>query len=277
MKRLVSLLVFTATTLSSFAQDLQKIDLLTYGGLPAADSLNENLQILYNTAFITGYSNSLKNPVWTVYRYGNMKGKYDEQSPKNYTWERPFEFKTDQRTLAKVKHEDYNGSGFDRGHMAPNAGILEQYGQMAQLETFLMSNITPQRPELNQKIWAKLETEIREKIAEDDTQNKEVHDLYVISGPIFETNPPQRLPSGIAIPTSFFCIVAYHRGYGSTVKAIAFKFPQQPDPTKGFFDFVTTVDEVEALTKLNFFPTLSPQKQANLESKKRDFQLNDIP
>lgn len=271
---LASLLV---ASLDLAAQDLQKIDLFTYGGLPAADSLSENLQVLYNTAFITGYSNSHKNPMWTVYRYGNLKGKYEEASPKVTNWERPFEFKTDQRTLSKVKHEDYNGTGYDRGHMAPNAGVLEQYGQMAQLETFLMSNITPQRPELNQKIWAKLESEIREKLSQDDTQGKEVHDLYVICGPIFETNPPARLPSGVAIPTSFYCIVAYHRGYGSTVKAVAFKFPQSPDPTKGFFDFVTTVDEIEALTKLNFFPTLSVQKQGNLESKKRDFSLNDIP
>lgn len=268
-------LALSASTVG--AQDLQKIDLFTYGGLPTADSLNENLQVLYNTAFITGYSNSLKNPIWTVYRYGNLKGKYEEQEPKLENWERPFEFKTDQRTLSKVKHEDYNNAGFDRGHMAPNAGMLEQYGQMAQLETFLMSNISPQHKDLNQKIWAKLETEIRTKISQDDTQNKEVHDLYIICGPIFETHPIQRLQSGVAVPTSFFCIIAFHRGFGSTIKAVALKFPQQPDPNKVFLDFVTTVDEIEHATNLNFFPGLSSQKQANLESKKRDFQLNDIP
>jgi hypothetical protein len=31
------------------------------------------------------------------------------------------------------------------------------YGPKAQLETFLMSNVVPQRPNLNQKMWEQLE------------------------------------------------------------------------------------------------------------------------
>jgi len=256
-------------SLSSLAQDLYKIDLLAYGGLPE-DTLGRHIQVLYNTAFITGYSNELKNPLWTVYRFGNLKGV-----DKSSNWERPFDFKTDRRTTAKVNHEDYTGTKYDRGHMAPNSGILGQYGQLAQLETFLMSNITPQKPDLNRKIWAKLETLIRESISQDDTKNREVHDAYVICGPIFEKHPVEQLESGIAIPTSFYCIVSYQRGYSGTVKAVALKIPQ--DPTSELIaSYFTTVDELEKVTHFNFFPALSGKQQENLESKKRDFQLNDL-
>ncbi len=91
--------------------------------------------------------------------------KTDISVPK---WERPFRFEIDIRTDAKVNHDDYTGTGYDRGHMAPNAALLAQYGQIAQLETYLMSNICPQTGSLNRGIWAKLETQARNVISQDD-------------------------------------------------------------------------------------------------------------
>ncbi len=55
----------------------------------------------------------------------------------------------DTLTIAKVTHNDYTHSGYDRGHMAPNYAIATRYGQEAQKETFLMSNIVPQLGNLN--------------------------------------------------------------------------------------------------------------------------------
>lgn len=265
----ILLLSLFLTSFGVFGQDLHKIDLLTYGGLPA-DSAHRNIQVLYNTAFITGYSNELKNPLWTAYRFGNQKGI--DKSP---NWERPFDFKIDRRTTALVKHDDYNGTMYDRGHMAPNSGILGQYGQMAQLETFLMSNISPQKPDLNRKIWARLETVIRETISQDDTKNKEVHDAYVICGPIFEKHPIDTMSIGIAIPTSFFCIISYQRGYSGTVKSVALKIPQDPQ-SEIISSYFTTIDEIERVTNFNFFPELTIRQQENLESKKRDFLFNEL-
>ena len=229
-----------------------------------------DFKVLVNVTYAVGYSEDLKNPVWVVYRLGNMKT--DFSVPK---WERPYDFRVDLRTTSKVTHDDYTSSGYDRGHMAPNAAMLAQYGQMAQLETYLMTNICPQKPSLNQGIWRRLETEAREKISQDDEDNKEVHDLFVITGPIF-SNSPQKLASGVAIPTHCYKIFAYQKGYGKTVKAVAFIFPQNPQ-SYDFFDYVTTVDDIETKTGLNFFPELTTVKQNNLESKKRNFELDEIP
>ena len=48
-------------------------------------------------------------------------------------------------------------SGYDRGHMAPNYAIDTVFGERAHKQTFLMSNIVPQRPELNQGPWKEIE------------------------------------------------------------------------------------------------------------------------
>ena len=40
--------------------------------------------------------------------------------------------------------------------------------------------------------------------------------------------------------------------------------------------FLTTVDEIETLTGIEFFTELSNTKQANLESKKRNLKLEEV-
>lgn len=274
-KIMIYVLAFITLTSAFYSDDSQKIELLSYGGLPLVE--NQEVKVLYNTAFITGYSEKMKNPLWTVYRLGNMQGNYSENGITK--WERTRGFKVDNRTVAKVSHEDYTGSGYDRGHMAPNSGILVQYGQMAQLETFFMSNICPQSEKLNRGIWQKLEQKVRTEISQDDTKDKEIQDVYVITGPIFgNKDNSDKLASGVAIPTSFYKILVYQRGYFGTPKAVAFCFPQKPEYTDAddLLKYVTTVDAIEDSTGLNFYPMLSETKQRNLESKKRNFQLEDI-
>jgi len=48
------------------------------------------------------------------------------------------------------------------GHMTPNEVINRQFGRLAQMETFLMSNMSPQYGSLNVGVWLKLEDAIRE-------------------------------------------------------------------------------------------------------------------
>lgn len=266
MKSTLSLQIIIWVNSLTFSQT--STSLFTYGGLPQ-NAQGSEIKILVNSAYAVGYSDDLKNPVWAVYRLGNPKG-----TGANQRWERTRSFAVDPRTDAKVDHEDYTGSGFDRGHMVPNASILNQYGQMAQLETFLMSNICPQKPAMNRTIWADLEEEAR-RIASIDKNNKEVHDVFVIVGPIFETTPPATLTSGIAIPTSFYMIIAFQQGFGDTIKAVSVIVSQEP-LSSNFEDFLVTVDAIEGFTGIDFFPDLSAIKQTNLESKKRNFQLEEV-
>ena len=57
------------------------------------------------------------------------------------------------------RHSDYTNSGYDRGHMAPNADFNDTYENA--LMTFFIANIWPQKPELNRVEWLKTENETR--------------------------------------------------------------------------------------------------------------------
>jgi DNA/RNA endonuclease G (NUC1) len=56
-------------------------------------------------------------------------------------------------------HNDYTRSGYDRGHMAPNADFNDTYENA--VLTFFIANIWPQTPELNRVRWLRTENETR--------------------------------------------------------------------------------------------------------------------
>ena len=61
----------------------------------------------------------------------------------------------------RVLHTDYVNSGFDRGHMVPNADRDPQTSIPINQATFLMSNMIPQAPDNNQGPWANMEGYLR--------------------------------------------------------------------------------------------------------------------
>ncbi|MGH2612757.1 MAG: DNA/RNA non-specific endonuclease, partial [Rhabdochlamydiaceae bacterium] len=86
-------------------------------------------------------------------------------------------------THLRSTKEDFKGSGYDRGHLRPAANAKSNAETMK--DTFYLSNISPQNPQLNRKYWAKLEKYVR-----DLTKSHDI--VYVITGPLFmpkkETN-----------------------------------------------------------------------------------------
>lgn len=209
--------------------------------------------ILRNQAYMLEYSESLENPLWVTYKV--TKAKYR-------SGKRPSGFSSDWRSYQQVKHTDYTRSGYDRGHMAPNYVIASRYGRSAQLETFLMTNISPQKPKLNQKSWQRLE----EVIANDFS--KQNGDFWVTTGPIFNANPKHLKNSNVKIPNAFYKILIKPSTPQTPAKALAFIFPQNAKPTASLMTFVTTIDEVERLTGIDFFADLDDDFEERLESSK---------
>ena len=105
---------------------------------------------LHKTAFDICYSCKDKHPLAVAYE---LKGYLVEKkiSRKGLRFKPDYELSTKCRSYTK----DYSKTGFDRGHNAPNASF--DYDRKIQKETFLMSNITPQKPQLNRRYWAKVE------------------------------------------------------------------------------------------------------------------------
>jgi len=207
--------------------------------------------ILRNQGFMLEYSEELKNPLWVIYKVTPQQFK---------SGKRPSGFSQDWRSIASVSHQDYTHSGYDRGHMAPNYVIASRYGRNAQKETFLMTNITPQKPKLNQKSWQRLE----EVIANDFSKWHD--DFWVATGPIFSKTPKTLKNSDVKVPTAFYKILIKPSTNETPAKALAFIFPQNAKPKSSLMKFVTTIDEVEKQTGIDFFHQLEDEFETKLES-----------
>jgi len=87
--------------------------LFNYAGLPRPTAAYPyRILLLTNSAYLTGFCEQRKAPAWVSYRV--FKLDHPDSLP------RPSRFLIDERTHAKVSHDDYTHSGYDRGHMAPN-------------------------------------------------------------------------------------------------------------------------------------------------------------
>ena len=221
-----------------------------YGGLPKAD---EPLTILRNKGYIVGYSEKHKDPAWVAYRLFRV-----DNPP---TLPRPKRFLVDDRTEARVKHSDYTGTGYDRGHMAPNHAIATRYGKQAQLETFLMSNICPQRPSLNRQLWRRLES-----IAANDYANR-LEEIWVIVGPIFGEDGG-RLPGGVDVPVSFYKIIVDE--VAGKPRMLAFIMRQEVRGDEAPRLFLTSIDKIEARAGIDFFPMLKDSIEDVVEAEDND-------
>jgi endonuclease G len=68
-------------------------------------------------------------------------------------------FVADQSVQGGARPDDYAGTGYDKGHAAPDGDL--SYSQIVEYESFLMTNMYPQHGSLNRGIWKLLETSVR--------------------------------------------------------------------------------------------------------------------
>jgi endonuclease G, mitochondrial len=215
-------------------------------------SYPHEIQLLQNIGYVSGYDEIRKNPAWVCYQI--FKDEI-EKGPK-----RPSRFRVDSRTKSKVSHDDYTHSGYDRGHMAPNYAIALRYGVEAQNQTFLMSNIVPQSPDLNQGPWRELEEAIGLHYAND------YGEVWVITGPIYDSSV-EVLKSGVEIPDAFYKIVIDQLSDGQW-RALAFIMPQTIDRKANFPNYLESIDEIERVSGFDFMSEFDDGLEARLESQK---------
>ena len=222
---------------------------LVFGGIPKRLKPEKNFEVLKNIGYEVGYSEKRDDPIWVGYRVDRMKHPFHLK--------RPHGFKADFRTISRIKSKYYSKSGYDRGHMAPNAAIMTRYGKDAQLQTFKMSNITPQRPKLNRRVWKRLE------MLEMTYANK-YGSIWVITGPIFGSLI-EKLKQKVEIPDKFFKILIDEDG--NHIRTMQFIIPQNVTGREHLVKFLTSIDEIEKETNLDFFSPLSDKYENILERK----------
>jgi DNA/RNA endonuclease G (NUC1) len=160
---------------------------------------------------------------------------------------------------------DYAGAykkdmtGFDRGHLAPDATI-KAFGRDAQRETYSLANITPQYSRMNQGIWRELEDRIRGWATASEP-------VCVETGPVFEkARAVDRLkgPNQLAIPHAYFAIVTQ----GSEPSVLSFIIPNEPEQRSiaDVMQYAASVDAVEAAVHVDFLADLEDTLEQRIEA-----------
>jgi endonuclease G len=145
-------------------------------------------------------------------------------------------------TTGSADPDDYRGSGYDRGHLVPAADM--KWSATSMTESFLMSNMSPQKPGFNRGIWRRLEEEVRDWAVRNDS-------IYVITGPVLSGINEFIGENHVAVPAYYFKIIV-DISY-PTYKGIAFLMSNN-SASGNLFNYAVTIDSIENLTGFNFFP-----------------------
>lgn len=172
------------------------------------------------------------------------------------TVKRSNHFKEDPFVITgSAELSDYRKSGYDRGHLAP-AGDMK-FSSTAMEESFYMSNMSPQVPGFNRGIWKELEEQVREWAEENGS-------LYVVTGPVLnKDNYPVIGPDMVAVPEYYYKVLLDYREPG--IKGIGFIIPNKKcdDDVE---NYAVTIDKVEEITGIDFFPKLPDAEEERIES-----------
>ncbi len=207
----------------------------------------ENDMIIYHTAFTLSYNEQHEQADWVAYELTEYE--VNGIIPRSNNFRIDKNIITDSATL-----QDYKGSGYDRGHLAP-AGDMK-WSNISMSESFFMSNISPQKPGFNRGIWKKLEEQIRVWALE----NK---NLYISTGGILKNNLPSIGINNVTIPNYYYKVILDYTE--PEVKGIGFILPNKKSnyPIK---HFAVSIDEVENITGINFFHSLPDSIEESIES-----------
>lgn len=225
---------------------------IVYGGAPrlaGSAAQNRNIRVLANRGYAVGYCDTIASPIWAAYRVQDL-ASLPQPAP------RPEKFMVDRRTAARVTPEAYTGSGYDRGHLAPNYAIATRYGIKAQRETFLMSNITPQLHAFNAGVWRTLELKVA------TSYPARYGEVWVLTGPVFGAEPRQ-LRSGLMVPEAFFLIVVDE--HEERLRTLGLIVPHEPDVGRDLSPYLVSIAEIERRTGLDFLSELDDASEQAIE------------
>lgn len=230
-----------------------------FAGEPISSDFND-LRVLHNDGYLVGFSPETRTPIWACYRLFEVADPPDLSRP-------DIDFATDLRAGVTVTHEDYTNTGYDRGHLAPSAGIGKCYGRDAQIGTFITSNICPQHPGLNQRCWERFEN----KVASDYSER--LGAVWVVAGPIFD-GPCKEFESDVRVPDAFYKIVVAE--VDGRFEALGIVMENDRTERSPVRDYVRRIDDIEARAHLDFFHELDDVDEDELEADETPHDTWDI-
>lgn len=207
-----------------------------------AERLPQAFQILGRQCYTLCYDGRNKGPLW-VYERLKIDSLKGDASRNGMRFKEDIDIPVSFRSSLK----DYKNTGFDRGHMCPAGDCPQTFESME--ETFLLSNISPQQPDLNRGLWKALEARVRELA-------KSSEEIHVYTGPLYL---PKNASDGkryvkyqvigkndVAVPTHFYKMVRIGEG------SLAYIIPNTKIELSDLQGFEVPIEKLEKLTGFKF-------------------------
>jgi endonuclease G len=225
---------------------------LRWGNPSGANASDRDNFLMKKTYYALSYNNTKGTPNWVSWRL--VKEDVGDASRAGLPFLRDKELPDD---FKKIDTREYNGTGFDRGHMCPAAD--RSSGMEALKATFVMTNLVPQTPSNNRKGWEKFEAYCRSLVRQDEKE------LYIVSGPAGEGGtgekgfmnsiPNDRNPQIVVPAHTWKVVMVLNKGGGvdANTRLIAFVTPNDESVTEQWLKYQTSVRIVEQMTGYKFF------------------------
>ena len=229
---------------------------LALGNPSNAAATDPNNYLLVNNFMVISYSRDRGIPNWVAWRVTKADlGALDREDS----------FRPDDRLpkgWTRITPSDYTGSGYDRGHVAPNA---DRYGSREAADsTFVMTNMTPQTPDLNRGPWQKLEAYLR-------TLVNRGSDVYIYAGVYGNKG---NIKKKVTIPANNWKVAVVvpagtpASAINETARVIAVDMPNVNGIKNADWQlYRTNVREIEKSTGYNLLSALPPNVQDILETR----------
>ena len=203
-------------------------------------------QIISHTGYTLSYNEKHEVANWVAY-------KLTEQQANSSLYERTNHFMKDPKVPTGTADDgDYQGSGYDRGHLAPAEDMA--WSSTAMEESFYYSNMAQQLPAFNRGVWRRLEELTRFWAGNYDS-------IFIVTGPVLTGSLPTI--GRVSIPQYFYKVVLEYSNH--EVKTIGFVLPNRASSAT-LKSFAVPVESVEKLTGLDFFPRLPDDVEHATES-----------
>lgn len=254
---LLALLVSLATSMFALAPQMRAESPDLVMGNPSkatTDVANKDNFLMVKKFFALSYNNSKGTPNWVSWQL-----IHDDigDAPRVAF----FPDKDLPAGFQKVTPKDYTGSGFDRGHMCNHSD--RSATPESSKATFVMSNMIPQSPFVNQKAWAQLEQYCRGLV-----ENNHKH-LYIICGPAGKGGKGRNgeketvgTANTVTVPEKCWKVIMVVEAGGrqddiknidEDTRLIAVIMPNDMTVGEDWAGFRVSVKEVEELTGYKFF------------------------
>ena len=209
-------------------------------------------QVVKHEYYTLSYNESHEQAEWVAYE---LKKGY----VKNNNFKRPFFIEDDKVKTGSADWRNYKNTNYDKGHLCP-AGDME-FSLDAYNDTFFTSNISPQVRNFNNGVWNRLEQKVRYWAVKYDG-------IYVVTGGVLESSLSKIGKENVSVPKFFYKILLDNSG--ENLKMIGFLIPNS-ESDKPLYTFVVSVDYIEKVTGINFFPKLNDNIENQLE-KSNDYK-----